>query len=165
MKKLYEETHIQDIATAIREKNGATDTYKPSLMAEAIRNIVSGGGSGDIMLGNYKVVLGQITPTTTTGGGSFGIETGVYEIPKYCAIWLADRSVLEKYTQANIMIESHMAFGMLNGEITYVTNGTESAVLKTAFGAYPRYQGFDYRSHANWPMQPETYNWIAIYEV
>ena len=54
MKKLYEETHIQDIATAIREKNGATDTYKPSEMAEAIMNIVTGGSGGleDMIAGN-----------------------------------------------------------------------------------------------------------------
>lgn len=39
MKKLYEETDIQAVADAIREKNGSTDTYKVSEMAQAIRNI------------------------------------------------------------------------------------------------------------------------------
>lgn len=37
--KLYEETNIAAIATAIREKNGAQDTYTPVQMAEAIRSI------------------------------------------------------------------------------------------------------------------------------
>lgn len=45
-KKLYEESYIQDIADAIREKNGSTETYKVSEMAEAIENIPSGGEEG-----------------------------------------------------------------------------------------------------------------------
>ena len=36
-KKLYEESSIQDIATAIREKNGTTTKYKVSEMADAVR--------------------------------------------------------------------------------------------------------------------------------
>lgn len=40
--KLYEETAIQDIASAIREKNGSTDTYKVAQMGNAIRGISSG---------------------------------------------------------------------------------------------------------------------------
>lgn len=41
--KLYEENNIQDIADAIREKNGTSNTYKTSEMADAVRAIVSGG--------------------------------------------------------------------------------------------------------------------------
>lgn len=37
-----EESSLQDIADAIREKNGAEDTYKPSEMADAVRAIESG---------------------------------------------------------------------------------------------------------------------------
>ena len=37
--KLYDETAIQNIANAIREKNGSTDTYKVSEMASAIGEI------------------------------------------------------------------------------------------------------------------------------
>lgn len=40
-KKLYEESNIQAIATAIRDKNGSTDTYKPSEMAGAISQLSS----------------------------------------------------------------------------------------------------------------------------
>ena len=42
-KKLYEESNIQAIADAIREKNGETTTYKPSEMAAAISAITTGG--------------------------------------------------------------------------------------------------------------------------
>ena len=40
--KLYEESSIQDIAKAIREKNGGTATYKVAQMGNAIRDISSG---------------------------------------------------------------------------------------------------------------------------
>lgn len=39
MKKLYEEASVQDIADAIREKTGGTETYKIAQMGTAIRGI------------------------------------------------------------------------------------------------------------------------------
>lgn len=45
--KLYSDTAIQDIADAIRSKNGSSDTYTVSEMAQAIEDIPSGSG-GDI---------------------------------------------------------------------------------------------------------------------
>lgn len=39
MKKLYEESSIQDIATAIREKNGTTTKYKVAEMGAAVREL------------------------------------------------------------------------------------------------------------------------------
>lgn len=42
MKKLYEEASVQDIAAAIRAKNGETATYKIGDMAEAIAGIMTG---------------------------------------------------------------------------------------------------------------------------
>ena len=47
-KKLYEESSIQAIADAIREKNGKTTTYKPSEMAAAITAITTGGGGEEL---------------------------------------------------------------------------------------------------------------------
>lgn len=43
---LVEESYLQGIANAIRNKNGTSDTYTPAQMATAISNI-SGGGSFD----------------------------------------------------------------------------------------------------------------------
>lgn len=43
MNVLVEEQSLQDIANAIREKNGSADTYKPSEMGNAVRAIESGG--------------------------------------------------------------------------------------------------------------------------
>ena len=46
--KLYEESNIQAIANAIRDKNGSTDTYKTSEMAAAISAIETGGDISDL---------------------------------------------------------------------------------------------------------------------
>lgn len=43
VKKLYNETYIEDIAHAIREKNGKDETYRVQEMGDAIREIPSGG--------------------------------------------------------------------------------------------------------------------------
>lgn len=40
-KKLYEEASVQDIAVAIREKTGGTETYKIAQMGDAVRSIPS----------------------------------------------------------------------------------------------------------------------------
>ena len=45
MNKLYEETDIQNIANAIREKAGTADTFKVSEMADAISNIKTNNGN------------------------------------------------------------------------------------------------------------------------
>ena len=45
-KKLYEEASVQDIAAAIREKTGGTEMYKIAQMADAVREIETGGTSG-----------------------------------------------------------------------------------------------------------------------
>lgn len=42
---LVEESYLQDIANAIRTKNGSNDTYTPAEMATAIEDITTGGGS------------------------------------------------------------------------------------------------------------------------
>ena len=41
-KKLYEEASVQDIAAAIREKTGGTETYKIAQMGDAVRSIMTG---------------------------------------------------------------------------------------------------------------------------
>lgn len=41
-KKLYEETSVQDIANAIREKTGGAETYKIAQMGNAVRGITTG---------------------------------------------------------------------------------------------------------------------------
>lgn len=42
MKKLYEESSVQDIAAAIREKTGGAEMYKIAQMGNAVRGITTG---------------------------------------------------------------------------------------------------------------------------
>lgn len=49
MNGYIERQTLQDIADAIREKNGSSDTYKPNEMAEAIRGIEGGGEGFDLV--------------------------------------------------------------------------------------------------------------------
>lgn len=44
---VIDDTHLTNIAAAIREKNGLTDTYKPNEMAAAISAITTSGDSGN----------------------------------------------------------------------------------------------------------------------
>ena len=55
-KYVIEDTTLTGIAGAIREKNGTTNTYKPTGMAAAIAAIVSGGSGGGFNPDDYNVV-------------------------------------------------------------------------------------------------------------
>ena len=64
---MAERVTIQDIADAIRSKNGSSDTYMISEMADAIENIPSGGGSSDVVNGiirQYLATTGTIDANT-----------------------------------------------------------------------------------------------------
>lgn len=54
MNKLYEETDIQNIANAIREKAGTTGTFKVSEMADAVANIQTGSVGKDVF--TYQLI-------------------------------------------------------------------------------------------------------------
>ena len=90
MNKLYEESAIQDIASAIREKNGSTATYKVAQMGNAIRDISSGidvsqdtvtpdtllsgftahNAQGEAITGEvkYRIFKGEVTETIVGSG-------------------------------------------------------------------------------------------------
>lgn len=48
--KLYPEESVQAIASAIRDKNGSSDTYTIGQMSQAIEDIPTGGGGSDFSL-------------------------------------------------------------------------------------------------------------------
>ena len=76
--KLYDETSIQNIANAIRNKNGSSDLYTISQMAQAILDIPYGGGSGDITWDRTLVNEWDFTQSlnSKTGNSPFVIESG-----------------------------------------------------------------------------------------
>lgn len=64
--KLYSDTAIQDIADAIRSKNGSSDTYTVAEMAQAIEDIETGGGGYDIDDIVNRTPEGAFTLTTAS---------------------------------------------------------------------------------------------------
>lgn len=57
-KKLYDETSVQNIANAIREKNGSTSTYTIGEMSQAINDLNTTSGT-DISLNITGATVGQ----------------------------------------------------------------------------------------------------------
>ena len=57
--KLYDETSVQNIANAIREKNGSTSTYTIGEMSQAINNLNTTGDGTDISLNITGATVGQ----------------------------------------------------------------------------------------------------------
>lgn len=64
--KLYDEADIQDIADAIRGKNGSSDTYTVSQMADAITAIPSGGGDNSLLIGVLSNTAEEISLSGVT---------------------------------------------------------------------------------------------------
>lgn len=73
-KKLYEESNIQNIADAIRTKNGSTDNYKVSEMADAINDIPSGGNLEDFIPEEAFSVTGNCTYRFAFGAWDWFVE-------------------------------------------------------------------------------------------
>ena len=85
--KLYNESDIQDIADAIRGKNGSSDTYKVSEMADAIDDIPTGGGGLSLTDVLNRSVTGDIDITVTNSFSPDGDHLNAYNsLFKDCAI-------------------------------------------------------------------------------
>lgn len=76
-KVLLTESYLENIADAIRAKNGTQDTYTPGEMSEAINNIESVGdyfnttiSSGSYGSGGYKKVYKNLIPNTVQNTGT-----------------------------------------------------------------------------------------------
>ena len=68
-KVLVTESHLSDIADAIRAKNGTQTEYRPGDMAAAIEALPTGGGGGDIPL----LTQAQWSALTTAEKQSYGL--------------------------------------------------------------------------------------------
>lgn len=80
--KLYEETDIAAIATAIRGKNGSSDTYTVSQMANAIANIPSGGTSWEFPA---NACLGSSSFTSLPSDFVFATRTSCASLFRLCS--------------------------------------------------------------------------------
>lgn len=54
---LVEEQYLQDIADAIRVKNGSNNTYTPAQMANAISSITTGGNVNEVTKSGTHIVV------------------------------------------------------------------------------------------------------------
>lgn len=170
--KLVDSTQLNSdltsIANAIRTKGGTSAQLAfPSDFVTAIGALPSGGAP---TLGTYKMVTGQITPESA-GSIDFNLTiTETVDAVKFGVIWLDDNSVISNYSTENMMLISDSPEYAGYSTITHINSGTQTAELKTAYGLFVTKTNahtirFWYKSHANWPAQPETYNYVVVYSV
>lgn len=154
---------IEALTRYANETTGASDTT----LSDAVGTLVAGyGGGGGATIGTYSVELGQYTPTAT---GSFTIVTSVptSKTEVWACVWLSDASVLTNYSSANIMTFSARPISGGMRLINYFASGTSRVEVKSVYGLTTGnrggYRSLIYDSHANWPGQPETYNYMLVY--
>lgn len=189
--KLYDEASIRDIATAIREKNGTTSTYKVSEMGQAIRDITIGEGvttptgtieivtngthdvtnyanafvnvlgSGGVSIGNWHT--GSFTIDADEAGDTY--RTVVHNLgfaPKYVIVWTDEWNDLTIYS-GKATIGAHKLGGM-QGHIR--KNMDDTAVTYTAGSPIANITetSFDFGGLAETYKRPAgwTYRWFAL---
>lgn len=95
MKKLYEESDVQAIAAAIREKTGGADTYTIAQMAAAILGIEAVGGGDGLVAGTFiptSAAIQTITHNlgrTPSGVVIFDATNGSYISDKKTGLYFA----------------------------------------------------------------------------
>ena len=154
---------INALTQYANETTGASDTN----LSDAVGTLVAGyGGGGGASVGTHSVELGQYTPSST---GNFTIVTDLpaAKTVVWACVWLDDASVLTNYSSANIMTFSSTPISGPMRLINYFSSGTSKVEVKSAFGLRVgnsgAYRSLIYDSHANWPGQPETYNYMLVY--
>ena len=105
--KLYSDTDIQAIANAIRTKNGSSDTYTVSDMAQAITDISTGSSIDDIITASGISGEVRITEATSTVGYA-----------------LANRQITSLYCDSITSIPNYWLFGCSRLQTVVLPNST-----------------------------------------
>ena len=156
-KKLYEESDVQAIADAIREKNGLTDTYTVSQMAAAISAIEAGGGG---LPSGWATGTFQRTPANMTKEVS--IEHGLGAVPRYVFV-LAE--VDHEGVTSQVITFAATFNGSSSCSYVLAYNSTSLNLIdctssKTADSATNIY--LPTNGGSAWYFFTNTYRWIAI---
>lgn len=156
-KKLYEESSIQDIATAIREKNGTTTKYKVAEMGAAVRDLPTGGNPFEAFeslksfeLSNNSTITEVVAniPNVTSLSGSFA---GARSTP----LARIELTVSDKLTTISSMFGNIAAYYLT--EIVFKGNFSKVQSVREAFscggtglnGNLKKIVGLDFTSVTN----------------
>lgn len=158
---LEKKSDMKAIADAIREKSGLTEGVTVAEMAALIAAIET--GDGELTINGHKVLIGQITPTETVTGGllledAYPVYTNQI---LFRAFWLDDHSVLSNYSAETILL-GVFKMGLLYNCLYYNSAGAQKVDAKSAYGWSST--NCQIITHANWPIQPETYNYMIVYD-
>lgn len=89
MKKLYEETAVQDIAAAIREKNGTATKYKVAEMGDAVRRLNTGVETEVYTFDQCRAEVDRYLKNVTYDPSDYAVS----QIPEYVTTVSANRPV------------------------------------------------------------------------
>ena len=89
MKKFYEETAVQDIAAAIREKNGTATKYKVAEMGDAVRRLNTGVETEVYTFDQCRAEVDRYLKNVTYDPSDYAVS----QIPEYVTTVSANRPV------------------------------------------------------------------------
>ena len=154
-KKLYEESDVQAIADAIREKNGLTDTYTVSQMAAAISAIEAGGGGlpEGMATGTF-----ECTPANMTKEVS--IEHGLGAVPRFVFVFTTADSSSPNDQEIAFAATYNGSSGSHSFILLYNSSTITDVTSKTADSATNIY--LPTNGGSAWYFFTNTYRWIAV---
>lgn len=145
-KVLVTETYLEDIADAIRAKNGLSDTYMPSEMATAISNISSGGTartSADLTVSGATVTApaGTYASAASKSVASGSASTPATTITANPSISVSSSGLITATASATQSVTPSVSAGYVSsgtaGTITVSGSNTEQLSTQAAQTIYP----------------------------
>ena len=141
--KLYDETSIQNIANAIRSKNGSSDLYTVGQMAQAVLDIPTGDGDGDITWDREliekwdftKSLEGSEGDTWTLAAGATRTDAGIVFDGTNPNVTVDLKSRVPDWTKVGILFECESPNWDGVGAASQISFfGTEGGVIFEMYG-------------------------------
>lgn len=147
--KLYEESSVQDIANAIRQKNGLSTTYKISEMAAAILALPTGSGETNYLpavcndaAGGYSLPAGALDGVTSIRPYTFyeshvtsvAFPSGLTAIGEHA---FTDSDITGVDLPASVTSIGKAAFKGTAGRTFIIRATTPPTIVNDSFGGLP----------------------------